>query len=207
MSVLRLVNGWDVVKKDGGLGRTKLKEACRELQIHGFGENTNGVEEYKTLLMDWDKNPPKIAFDGPESEGAQRWSLNAHCRFLMVSVQPRMRELLKNMNATATRKDLEAKKTPWDAYFAKHAEIYRDKIWQAAAGLPQCVTNDARFDSKIDPDDVKILNISEEKLEERFRESRTRFTIIYDKWTRSGNNDADNFYSFCNANLFNLVCI
>jgi hypothetical protein len=80
---------------------------------------------------------------------------------------------------------------------------YRDKTWQATAGLPQCVTNDARFDSKIDPDDVKILNILEEKLEERFRESRTRFTIIYDKWTRSGNNDADNFYSFCNGDKIN----
>jgi hypothetical protein len=88
--------------------------------------------------------------------------------------------------------------------------VNRDKTWQATAGLPQCVTNDARFDSKIDPDDVKILNISETKLDERLRESRTRITIIYDKWTRSGNNDADSFYSFCYgdksaaANLFRL---
>jgi len=55
-AVQRPRNGWNAIKKEGGLDRTALKAACRERQIEGFGKNTHGVEDYKALLIAWENS-------------------------------------------------------------------------------------------------------------------------------------------------------
>ena len=111
-----------------------------------------------------------------------------------------MRVLLTEMNSTANRAELDKKTTPWDKFFTRHAAIYQDASWVAAALLPACVKGNAHFqENKLDPDDKKILNVSQEKLEEHFREKCAKFTQAYVNWSRSGHNDDDNFFDFCDG--------
>ena len=64
----------------------------------------------------------------------------------------------------------------------------------------RCVKGNAHFqENKLDPDDKKILNVSQEKLEEHFREKCAKFTQAYVNWSRSGHNDDDNFFDFCDG--------
>lgn len=126
---------------------------------------------------------------------APRWGKHALARLLHIFMAPSTKALALSMLAAPSRHELDSKNTPWAVFWCKATGLFNDETWVIQTRL----AHDRRFEG-IDPNHASVFGIGEEVMKTHFRTFKTEFMKAFSNWSTSGQNQNDNFESFCGGN-------
>ncbi len=126
-----------------------------------------------------------------QTNGRQaQWTFHETCRLAHVILDPSVGAALARSATGLTRPELDARlATPFDAEFF---QLFNNPEFQPAHPDPTNI-HLAGMDAKM------FTRREGYTLKTKYSDLRKEFTIVYDNWSRSGQNNPHNFWDFCHG--------